>query len=44
MKSSIRPPELNFVVLNLVARWAVIGTLNFEHVYDRCSVSAAGRA
>ena len=28
MKSSIRPPELNFVVLNFVARWAVILTLN----------------
>ena len=24
VKSSIRPPELNFVVLNFVARWAVI--------------------
>ena len=28
MKSSIRPPEFNFVVLNFVARWAVILTLN----------------
>ena len=35
VKSSIRPPKLNFV-----ARWAV----TFEHVCDRCSASATGRA
>ena len=43
-KSSIRSPELNFVVLNFVAWWAVIGlwTLTFEHECDRCCASAAG--
>ena len=44
VKSSIRPPELNFVGLNFVARRAVIRTLTFEHVCDRCSALAAGRA
>ena len=40
--SSIRPLELNFVVLKFVARWAVIWTWTFEHVCNRCSGSAAG--
>ena len=44
VKSSIRPPELNLVVLNFVAQWAVILTLTFEHVCDGCSALAAGRA
>ena len=39
VKSSIRPPELNFVVLNFVARWSVIWTLTL----NTCAIDVALR-